>query len=77
MNRMIVTSKVGSDGMLHLDIPFGAAAANQEVQVTIEPVKKPMTQEEWRAWVQSMAGSWKGDFERPPQGEYEQREPLS
>jgi hypothetical protein len=47
--------------------------------VTVEPLapKKPMTQEEWRAWVDSMAGTWQGEFERPPQGEYEQREPLS
>jgi hypothetical protein len=47
--------------------------------VTVEPLaaKKPMTQEEWRVWVDSMAGAWQGEFERPPQGEYEEREPLS
>ncbi len=29
-------------------------------------------------FVQShVAGTWEGDFERPPQGEYEEREPLS
>jgi hypothetical protein len=36
-----------------------------------------MTQQEWQAWVQAMAGSWEGELERPPQGEYEVREPLS
>ena len=36
-----------------------------------------MTQEEWHAWVDSMAGTWQGEFERPAQGEYEEREPLS
>jgi len=44
--------------------------------VTVEPVaaKKPMTQEEWRGWVASMAGTWQGDFERIPQGNYEERD---
>ncbi len=36
MNRITVRSKVGSDGVLHLDLPLGDAAADQEVQVTIE-----------------------------------------
>jgi hypothetical protein len=39
--------------------------------------KKPMTQEEWPAWVDSTAGTWQDDFERPPQGEYERRKSLS
>ena len=79
MNRIVVKSKVSNDGILHLSVPVGLEEADQEVQVTVEPValKKPMTQEEWRAWVDSMAGTWQGDFERPPQGGYEEREPLS
>ncbi len=79
MNRMVVKSKVGSDGILHLDLQVGMEGADKEVQVTIEPVasKKAMTREEWHAWVDSMAGTWQGDFERMPQGEYEEREPLS
>lgn len=78
MNRLVVKSKVGSDGILHLALPVGPEEANKEVLVTVEPVARPtMTPEEWRAWVASMAGTWEGDFERPPQGEYEEREPLS
>jgi hypothetical protein len=79
MNRIVVKSKVSSDGILHLSLPVGLEEADKEVRVTVEQLdaKQPMTQEEWRAWVGSMAGSWQGDFERPPQGEYEQREPLS
>ncbi len=47
MNRMIVKSKVGSDGILHLDLPIGLQEANAEVQVTVEPVpKKEMTAED-------------------------------
>ena len=79
MNRIVVKSKVSSDGILHLSLPVGLEEAENEVQVTVEPLapRKPMTQEEWRAWVDSMAGTWQGDFERPPQGDYEDREPLS
>jgi hypothetical protein len=79
MNRIVVKSKVSSDGILHLSLPVGVEEADNEVRVTVESLapKKPMTQEQWRSWVDSMAGTWQGDFERPPQGEYEQREPLS
>lgn len=77
MNRMVVKFKVGSDGILRLNLPLGIEEAEREVQVTVEPTRPAMTQAEWRAWVQSMAGSWQGDFERMPQGEYEEREPLS
>jgi hypothetical protein len=79
MNRIVVKSKVNIDGIVHLSLPVGLEEAGKEVRVTVEPLAatKPMTQEEWRAWVDSLAGTWQGDFERPPQGEYEQREPLS
>lgn len=80
MNRIVVTTTVGSDGNLHLDLPLGAGEAGKEVQVTVEPIaaKKPMTQEEWRASVLATAGSISDPtFERPPQGEFEQREPLA
>ena len=30
-----------------------------------------------RRELETMAGTWQGEFERPPQGEYEEREPLS
>jgi hypothetical protein len=78
MNRMVVKSKVGSDGVLHLTLPVGVEEADKEVQVTVEPItpQEEMTQKEWEAWVDSMAGSWQGDFERPPQGELEERDPF-
>ena len=76
MTRIVLKSKVGANGVLQLSVPVGPDEANREVQVTIEPAPGTMTQEEWRAWVLSMAGTWQGDFERPPQGEYEQRDEL-
>lgn len=78
MNRMVVRSRVGADGMLHLSVPIGKADADKEVTVTIDPVAPPeMTQEEWRNFVISTAGSVTDPtFQRHPQGEYERREEL-
>jgi len=77
MNRMVLHSRVGRDGVLHIEVPIGAADADQEVQVTIDPVPAvPLTQEEWRQFVLSTAGAWQGDLERPEQGEYEERDEL-
>ncbi len=79
MNRIVMKSKVSSDGVLHLNVPVGLSEADQEVCVTVDPVipAEAMSSGEWQAWVTSMAGSWQGDFERPDQGEFEVREPLS
>jgi len=79
MIRIVVKSRVSSDGMLQLSVPVGLEEAEHEVQVTVEQIApaEAMTPQEWGAWVDSMAGVWQGDFERPAQGEYEEREPLS
>ncbi len=76
MVRVVLQSRTDRDGTLHLDIPLGPEQAGREVRVVIEPVAQPLTQAEYANWVRSMAGAWQGDFERPPQGEYEHREPL-
>jgi hypothetical protein len=64
---------------LRLNVPLGIEEADHEVCVTVEhlPVRQQMTQLEWAAWVESLAGSWQGDFERPPQGNFAAKEPLS
>jgi hypothetical protein len=78
MTRVVAKARVSSDGILHLHLPIGMGEADKEMQVTVESIPtKTMTQEQWRAWVESMAGTWEGEFERPSQGEYEVREPLS
>ncbi|MCY2968451.1 MAG: hypothetical protein NT069_33305 [Planctomycetota bacterium] len=79
MNRIVMKTRVSRDGMLHLSVPVGLAEADHEVQVTVESVapRQSMSSAEWSAWIDSMAGSWHGDFERPPQGEFEEREPLT
>jgi hypothetical protein len=78
MSRIEVLSKVGNDGVLRLTVPLPSGDAGRDVRVTVEPVSNTtMTQEEWRAFILSTAGVWQGDFERPPRGEYEEREPLA
>jgi hypothetical protein len=58
MNRIIVHSRVGPDGVLHLTGPIGKAEANREVEVTIDAVRSsPMTPDERRSFVLSTAGS--------------------
>ncbi len=74
MNRMVLHSRVGPDGVLHITVPIGKEDADREVQVTIDPAPPSMTQEEWREFVLSTAGAWQGDLERPDQGEYEVRD---
>jgi len=67
---------VGTDGVLHVVIPLGAAEANQEVEVTVRPTRPLLTPEEWREFIARTAGSWQGELERPDQGTYQQREEL-
>jgi hypothetical protein len=75
MNRMVFQSRVGPDGVLQ--VPLGPAEANRDVQVIIEEVEPPRAvPAEYIAWLRSIAGKWQGDFERPPLGVLEEREPL-
>jgi hypothetical protein len=78
MNRIVVKSRVGSGGILEMKLPVGPAHANQEVQITVEPLAEvELSADEWRQGILETAGKWQGEFERPEQGEYEQREPLA
>jgi hypothetical protein len=78
LSNIVINSVVGPDGTLHLTVPIGVENANQSVRVVIEAARKPMTQVEWEAFVQSMAGCITDPtFERPPQLPVETREPLS
>lgn len=79
MTRKTISSRIGADGVLHLDVPLGEPEAGREVRVTIEPVAndRRMTREEWTAFLARTAGVWQGEFERPEQGEYETRNSLS
>ncbi len=47
------------------------------LQVEVLPTVASLSAEEWRRGILETAGKWQGELERPEQGEYEQREPLS
>jgi hypothetical protein len=80
MNRMVLQSRVGADGVLHISVPIGKEDADCDVQVTIDPVptsSPPMTQEEWREFILATAGSITDpSFVRHEQGDYERRDEL-
>jgi hypothetical protein len=77
MNRVVVKSRVGPDGILNMTVPIGTADANREVEVIIEPVtSQPVSREKWLEFIASTSGAWQGAFECPEQGEYEQRDTL-
>jgi hypothetical protein len=77
MTRIIVKSRVGSDGVLQFTVPLGPGEANQEVNVTIEPAAALLSQEEWKRRILATAGSIPDPiFIRHDQGEYEQRAGL-
>jgi hypothetical protein len=80
MNRIVLHSRVGTDGVLHITVPMDEADAGREVAVTIEPAEcaaSPRTSKaDWEQFVRETAGAWQGELVRPPQGEYERREEL-
>ena len=78
MNRMVINSRIGKDGVLHMSVPVSPADANREVQITIEPVESTaMTPEEWRNFILATAGSITDPtFGQHEQGEFEDREQL-
>lgn len=70
MTRMIVRSKTGADGVLHLNLPLGPSEASREVQVTVESVPAIVKQDEWERRVLATAGSIPDpSFRRYEQGE--------
>jgi hypothetical protein len=82
MNKVILTSRVGADGVLKVSVPLKPEDADKPVRETVEPLdeadapaSRPTTREEWLKFIEQTAGSITDPtFERPPQGEYEQRE---
>jgi hypothetical protein len=81
MTRIELTSRVGPDGVLSLNLPLGPDEANAEVLITVQTGNGKgrgwNDQQAWEAFVRSTAGSIDDPtFGRHDQGEYEQRDPL-
>jgi len=70
-----ITRQARVDAEGNVVVPVGRTEAGQNVIVTVEPAPPSMTQAEWQEFINRTAGSIP-DLERPPQGEYEKREPL-
>jgi hypothetical protein len=82
MTRIELITRIGPDGILTLSVPAGMNEANREVKVIVEPADVvagqtvKMTPEEWARFVDETAGAWKGNLERPEQGQCEERDQL-
>lgn len=81
MQNIKLNSHVGSDGILHLDVPVDIKDADIEVLVTVKSINPKSNSSEKSAWspgfFEKTAGAWVGEpLQREAQGEYEQREEL-
>ena len=76
MTRIVLKSKVGADGVLHLTVPVGREEADREVQVTIDPAPPAKPTQEYLDFLEATAGAWQGDFERPNDVRPEERDPF-
>ncbi len=81
MQSVKLHSHVGRDGILKLEVPVGLSEVDLEVVVIVHPVKKTAAgAAPRRGWppdfLKRVAGAWKGELVREPQGEYEARKPL-
>lgn len=79
--KTVLTTQVGADGVLTLRVPLGLADANHLVRVIVETVEVPAPPADREGWLQFLerTGGTISDptFERPPQGEPEERDSLS
>ena len=85
MRVIQLSAKAGPDGVLHLDIPVGAADGEFEVAVVVQAkpsangARQPTPEElGWPpGYFENVVGSIDDDaFKRYPQGTFEPREPL-
>lgn len=79
MTSVKLTSHVGADGILNLQIPTGIVNADLEVIVVVEAVaSKPSEDLGWPpGFIEKFAGAIPDFPERAPQGEYEIRRELA
>jgi hypothetical protein len=57
MSSIVIHSRSGPDGKLHLEVDLGPEFVNREFQVTITLLPRPLSQEEHASIVQAQAGS--------------------
>jgi len=77
-----VRSRVGSDGILHLDVPVALREMELEVTVTVQAAETGEDTSEALGWspgfFEETFGAWEGEpLTRAPQEEPTEREPLA
>ncbi|MSQ94175.1 MAG: hypothetical protein EXR98_06420 [Gemmataceae bacterium] len=75
----VITTQIGPDGVLELNVPLHKDDANKPVRVTVETLDAETTMDRaaWLRFIEQTAGSITDPtFERHPKGEYEERDPL-
>ena len=80
MRRIETIATVTDDGTLMIPVPADVTPGAHAVIVEID--ERPIALEhrtatDWLTFLQETAGAWRGDFERPPQGDYEVRDEFS
>ncbi len=76
MRRIELVATVTEDGMLTIPMPADIAPGAHTVVVEIDERALAADHHDgsdWLRFVQETAGAWRGELERPPQGEYEHR----
>jgi len=82
MESVNLRSRVGADGILHLDIPSGFSNVELEVMVILQPLisgaSATAADQEWSPdFFTEVAGGWQGEpLVRESQGRYEMRNEL-
>ena len=77
MSPIQLHSRVGKDGVLTVRVPLTPSDADAEVLVTIEPLSRQESPQDWKQFIESTYGSCGGlRLERPEQGELQEPEAL-
>ncbi len=83
MHSIKLRFRVGSDGILHLEVPVGVRDKELEVMVIFQAIESdsPLKTPENSGWMpgffEEVIGGWAGEpLERGQQGEFENREQL-
>ena len=74
MANIVMQSRSGPDSILHLEVPVGQPDTEFEVEVVVRSKKPSVSQQDYLEFLQKTAGAWQGDFERPEQGEPQERD---
>ncbi|MFN0168182.1 MAG: hypothetical protein ACKV22_17290 [Bryobacteraceae bacterium] len=79
MESLTIRSRVGPDGILHLDVTSGFVDTELEVTLTLQPVPaNPKAGQEALGWSDGffgeVVGGWEGEpIRREPEGDFEKR----